>query len=224
MQNNGGSGASSGGANTDTDGRGGGSLEGFWSSAGEMRRSAARQGMPEWQRDAINSMADMTEGLGKMLQPVMQSMQELWNDFKKWLDKNRNNIVLSFILLGVLALLYVLWRLFREAKVVTWLHTRYDYFCLVWLRMIDADGQGAQKCYEAMVRLFELQEIDKGRSENTREYLAEINVYFRQLSKETGEMTRYYEDARYGQGVNVMQAERMRELYQRIYKHLAEHY
>ncbi|MDH4285220.1 MAG: DUF4129 domain-containing protein, partial [Gallionellaceae bacterium] len=203
---------------------GGGGMGNVWSSSGEMRRAAARQGMPGWQRDAINSMADMVEGLGELMQPVMQSMHELWNDFKKWLEKNRDNIILGFILLGILALLYALWRLFREAKAAIWLRTRYDYFTLVWLRMIDGDGHGVQKCYEAMVRLFELQEIEKGRNENTREYLAEIMAYFRQLSIETGEMTRHYEDARYGRGANAMQAERMRELYQRIYRHLEEHY
>lgn len=206
------------GGNADSDGQGDGGYG--WSSVGEMRQAAVRQGMPEWQRDAINGMADLAEDLGKVMKPVMQSLNELWKNFKKWLQENRNNIIFALIILGVLALLYALWRLMREAKVATWLRTRYDYLYLVWLR--GADAQGSRKCYEAMTRLFELQDIERNRSENTREYLAEINTYFRHLNRETTEMTRLYEDARYGDRVDAVQLERMRELYRQIFQRLAE--
>lgn len=219
MQPGGNSGAGGNGG-TGAGGQSGGGAGSGWSSAGEMRQAAARQGMPEWQRDAINGMADLAESLEKVMQPVMQSLNELWKNIKKWLQENRDNIILALIILGVLALLYAMWRLMREAKVATWLRTRYDYLYLVWLR--GADMQGSRKCYEAMTRLFELQDIERNRSENTREYLAEINTYFRHLNRETTEMTRLYEDARYGDRVDAVQLERMRELYRQIFQRLAE--
>jgi hypothetical protein len=191
---------------------------------GEMRQAAKRKGMPEWQRDAINSMADMAEKLEQVMEPVMQSMRELWNEIKKWIEKNRENIILALIIIGALALLYAMWRLMREAKVTTWLRTRYDYFFIVQLKAFNADVQGACKHYEAMVRLFELQDLGRGSRRNTHEYEAEINVYFRHLHRETGELTRLYEDARYGNRIGPVQVGRMRELYRVIFKDLAENY
>lgn len=191
-----------------------------WSTPGEMRQAAARKGMPGWQADAINGMADMVEALEGILQPALDLWEELKKKIKKWLQENRDDIVLALLLLAALALLYALWRLLREARAATWLRTRYDYFYLVMLGMAGRDVGGATLCYEAMTRLFELQDIAHSRHRNTREYLAEINAYYRELSRETGEMTRLYEDARYGKHPDGVPIGHMRELYRRIFRHL----
>lgn len=194
-----------------------------WAFPGEMRQAAARKGMPEWQADAIKGMADMAEALEETLQPVRDLWQEMKQKIKKWLEENRDSILLALLLLAALAMLIALWRLLREARALTWLRSRYDYLWLVMLRMHGSDEQGAQACYEAMTRLFELQDIERDRHRNTREYLAEINAYYRALSDETGELTRLYEDARFGSKLEARQVDRMRELYRLIFLKLAEH-
>ncbi|OGS90904.1 MAG: hypothetical protein A2Z95_06490 [Gallionellales bacterium GWA2_60_18] len=226
----GGGGAQSGGsAGGQTGGSGGGGSAGNaagsgmgleWPSAGEMRKAAARKGMPEWQRDTINGLADLTEGMGKLMKPVFASCVDLWESLKKWLKENRDTVINMLIILGVLALLYALWRLMREARMVTWLRTRFDYFRLVLSGTRSGGVRDSLICYEAMVRLFELQNIERGSRENTREYLNELNCYYRHLGRETGEMTRLYEDARYGGITGPVQAGRMRELYRQIFRHV----
>lgn len=199
-----------------------GSLSPGWPSSGEMRKAAARPGMPEWQRDAINGMADLSESLEEVIKPVMQSIKRLWEDLKEWLKKNRNKVINMLIVLGVLALLYAMWRLMREARVATWLRTRFDYLRLVLLGIHSGDIHGARACYEAMTRLFELHDIERSSRNNTLEYLTEINSYYRHLSRETGEMTRLYEDMRYGEISSEIQVKRMRELYRQIFRLIME--
>lgn len=203
-------------------GAGGGSLRPGWPSPGEMREAAARKGMPEWQRDVIKGMADLTEGLGSAMKPVKQRMEALWDALKKWLNNNRDKIAQTLSALGMLALLYALLRMMREARVATWLRTRFDYVRLVLLGMHGTDVNGARTYYEAMVRLFKLHNIERDGHENTREFLAEINSFYRDLRQQTGEITRHYEDARYGGVAGAGQVERMRDLYRLIFHRVAE--
>jgi len=203
-------------------GAGGGSLRPGWPSPAEMREAAARKGMPEWQRGVINGMADLTDGLGSVMKPVKQRMEALWDALKKWLTNNWDKIAQTLNALGMLALLYALFRLMREARVATWLRTRFDYVRLVLLGMHGTDVNGARTYYEAMVRLFKLHNIERDGHENTREFLAEINSFYRDLRQETGEITRHYEDARYGGVAGAGQVERMRDLYRLIFQRVAE--
>jgi hypothetical protein len=216
------SGGAAGGSGAAGSGLEGGSLRPGWPSPGEMREAAARKGMPEWQRDVINGIADLTEKVESAMWPVTQSMKKLWDAVKEWLKKNRDTIAQSLSTLGILALLYALFRLMREARVATWLLTRFDYVRLVLLGMHGPDANGAQTYYEAMVRLFKLHNIERDRHENTREYLIEINSFYRDLRQETGEMTRHYEDARYGEVAGTGQVERMRDLYRQIFQRVAQ--
>ena len=193
-----------------------------WPSAAEMRKASERPGMPGWQRIAINGMADLTAGLEVMMKPVMQSMKQLWESVKEWLKENRGKVINMFFALAVLALLYAMWRLMREARVATWLRTRFDYLTIVLLGIHSGEVHGARTCYNAMTRLFELHEIERDSRDNTLEYLTEINSYFRHLSRETGEMTRLYEDARYGRIAGSIQVDRTRELYRRIFRLIAD--
>lgn len=214
----GGSGGTGGGAGSM--GLGNGGARSGWPSVGEMRKAAARAGMPEWQRDAINGMVDLTESMEKVMRPVMQGCIDLWEAIKEWLKEHRDTVVGMLFVLGMLALLYAMWKLMREARAVTWLRTRFDYVRLVWLGKHGGDEQGARICYEAMTRLFELHDIERGSRDNTREFLSEINSFFRHLSRETGEMTRLYEDARYGKMTGEIRVGRMRELYGQLFRSL----
>jgi len=196
------------------DGRGAG-----WLSPGEMRKAAARTGMPEWQRAAINSMADTGEWLAATMKPVMQSLQEIWQSLKKWLNENRDAIAKLVLLLCFMALLLALWRLMREAKSGVWLLTRLDYLRLGLMGAPAADAAAARRYYRAMERLFLLQDMQRGLSVNAAEYLAEISRFHRSMRKELSEITRLFEDIRYGQRpATEAQVGRMRELYRQVYR------
>jgi hypothetical protein len=66
-----------------------------------------------------------------------------------------------------------------------------------------------------------LHNIERDSRVNTLEYLSEINSYYRHIRQETVEMTRHYEDARYGGLVGAAQVERMRNLYRQIFKSIS---
>lgn len=215
-------GSGAGGSGAVGPGAGGGSLRSGWPSPAEMREAAARKGMPAWQRDVINGIADLTETVESAMKPVMQSMKKLWDALKEWLKENRDTIAQTLSALGMLTLLYAIFRLIREARVATWLRTRFDFVRLVLLGMHGPDENGARTYYEAMVRLFRLHNIERDCHENTREYLAEINSFYRDLRRETGEITRHYEDARYGGATGSGQVERMRDLYRQIFQRVAQ--
>lgn len=215
-------GSGAGGSGAVGSGADGGSLRPGWPSPAEMREAAARKGMPAWQRDVINGIADLTETVESAMKPVMQSMKKLWDALKEWLKENRDTIAQTLSALGMLALIYAIFRLIREARVATWLRTRFDFVRLVLLGMHGPDENGARTYYEAMVRLFRLHNIERDCHENTREYLAEINSFYRDLRRETGEITRHYEDARYGGATGSGQVERMRDLYRQIFQRVAQ--
>jgi hypothetical protein len=198
----------------------GGSYRPGWPTPGEMREAAARPGMPAWQRDVINGLADLSETVQSAMRPVLQRIGQHWDALKEWLEKNRDRIAQALSALGMLALLYALLRLMREARVATWLRTRFDYVRLVLLAMYRTDARGARSFYEAMVRLFSLQHIERDGHENTREYLAEIHSYYRHLRQQTGELTRHYEDARYGGRASAAQVARMRDLYRQVFQNI----
>jgi Ca2+/Na+ antiporter len=213
----GGAQAGSGGGNGNASGSGGRGAD--WASPAEMRKAASRSGMPEWQRDAIYSMADAGEWLTMTMKPVMLRLQEIWQSFKEWLDKNRSAIALILLLLGFLALFYALWRLMREAKVGIWLLTQLDYLRLGLMGMQQHDAAAARRYYLAMERLFSLQDMQREPSANTAEYLAQISRFHRHMRAELSEMTTLFEDARYGQRhITAEQTNRMRDLYRQVYQ------
>lgn len=80
----------------------------------DMREAARRKGMPRWQSSAIDHLADLAESVEVALTPIRIGLDELWNDFKKWLDEHRQEIALSLLILIVLSLLVAAWRLLRK--------------------------------------------------------------------------------------------------------------
>lgn len=189
-----------------------------WPSPKEMRQAAGRAGMPEWQKSAINHMADASEWVSMTMKPIMKSLEDLWQSFKDWLDQNRNGLAKSLAILAILALLYALWRLLREVKAGIWLRTRLDYLRFGILGRHGMGVLGARQVYGAMARLFELNDAKRSNLANTREYLTQLRHYGH-LYREAAELTRLFEDARYGGTMaEFEQMPRMRELYRRIYQ------
>jgi hypothetical protein len=186
-----------------------------------MRQAAAREGMPGWQRIAIYQMADIGEWVQYTMQPIMQELQELWDRIKQWLQEHRLELLFWLLMLAVMALLLALWRLMREARVMTWLKTRWDYLRLAIFRQTGPQHLAAQRYYRAMERLFELQHLERTSQKNAREYLYELQTYFRDLKNETRLVTHLFEDARYGQAIpDKAQLEELHTAYLQLYRHL----
>lgn len=192
-----------------------------WPSPEEMRQAAGRPGMPEWQQLTIRRMADTLEWTGRTLGPVMQRLDELWQSFKDWLDRHRRDVAMAIALLAILALLLALGRLLREVKAGVWLLTRYEYLRYGLLGRHGEGAPGARRVYGAMARLFELEDAKRSASSNPREYLAQLRDRQGHLYREAAELTRLFEDARYGPAqAGAPQLSRMRELYRRIFQYL----
>lgn len=190
----------------------------------EMRQAASRKGMPEWQSGAIYKLADATEWTMVTFKPVGQYLRDLWQAFKKWLQENAHKIAAILFALAILALLYALWRLMREARVVTWLKTRVDYLTLVTLGLHSRNPAAAGMYYAAMERLFLLSNIERTPLKNAREYLEEINSFYRDMAKNTEAMTQLFEEARYGAAqLNSGHTGQMRNLYKKIYDDLKKY-
>jgi hypothetical protein len=189
-----------------------------WLSPAEMRQAAKRPGMPEWQRSAINKMADAREWTDRFLKPVKQTLREQWQSLNDWALQHFRDIVKLISVMAILALLLALWRLLREARAGMWMATRFDYLRLVWLGRHAKGGEGAHQFYRAMERLFKLHDIERSGLRNTREYLAQLRSYHACPSDEAAELTRLFEDSRYGPtAAGREQLLRMRELYRRLF-------
>ncbi len=223
---NGNKGSGAGGAASPTDNNGQGHglhPDNGWPSPAEMRQAAQRPGMPDWQRNMINNMADANAWVSKTLQPVMQSLKQLWQSFKNWLSQNRGTIARSLIILAILALLVALWRLMREAKTGIWLLTRFDYLRFGLLGQHSHGPNGARELYEAMGRLFALHEPERSSLTTTQEYQRQLRKDHGHLAHQTAEMTLLFEDARYGQkAVELRSLKRMQALYKLIYQQLKD--
>jgi hypothetical protein len=192
-----------------------------WPSPDEMRAVAKRQGMPQWQVNVINALADVSESTQKTFAPIKKTMSDWWEAFKQWLSEHRQAIINSLIILAFIALLYALWRLMREAKSGTWLLTRLDYLRYGVFAMHAPDNRGAAQYYMAMERLFTLYDFERPASANTREYLSQIGGVRSDMRGELLEMTRLFEDYRYGTVNSANQKiTRMRELYRHIYRRI----
>ena len=190
-----------------------------WPSPGEMRQSAQRLGMPQWQRTATKKLADGVEWVQLNMKPLMQALAELLQWLKEWLAEHYRAIGYT-ILAFVLALLaYGLWFLLREAKAGLWIVTRIDYLRFSVFGLHASGGDGARQYYLAMQRLFALHEEPRFATLNAREYLFSLNAGFRHLQRELNVMTRLFEDVYYGPDVfSEEKLERMRYVYREIYR------
>jgi len=109
----------------------------------------------------------------------------------------------------------------REVKAVIWLRSRLDYLRLGMLG-IHGRGEGVvNRYYQAMERLFLLENIERSQQENTREFLVEINTFERQHLAESVIITRLFEDARHGgKHPDPSEVNRLRAVYRKLYQEM----
>ncbi len=189
-----------------------------WPTPGEMREAARRPGMPQWQAGAIMQMANLDEAIGEMLAPLKQQLENLLNKAKAWMEAHRDTLLASLMALIMAILLLIVAYILREARAATWLRTRYDYLMLVLLRRHDVGCRGAGQIYRAMERLFVLLDHPRPPAANTREFLREATYYREQLRPEASELTRLFEEYRYGpEHADAARLERMLALYRALY-------
>lgn len=190
-----------------------------WPSPGDMRNAAGRPGMPHWQASAINGLADLSEKADQMASPIIKHFIDLWDALKKWLKAHRDALLTGMFALGLIAILIALWRLLHEARAGIWLRTRFDYLRYGILAYHAGGEPGARQLYAAMERVFALSDLARAQSDNTREYLAQLCSLRDDLRPELKELTRLFEDARYGKNQpDAARLESMRRLYRRIYQ------
>lgn len=191
---------------------------GGWPSPAEMRLAAKREGMPQWQKSTINHVAAAGEWMNLTLQPITRYLDKLWQSFKEWLAQHLKQIALAMALLAILALCFAVWRLLREAKADIWLRARYEFLRYGILGWHGEGRLAAHRLYQAMGRLFELQDVRRSNLANASDYLAQLRERQGHLYREAAELTRLFEDARYGAGdMSPEPIARMRALYLRIH-------
>ena len=189
----------------------------------EMRDAARLPGMPIWQVGAIHALVDITESIKALLEPVRNKIADLWNTLLDWLENNVRTLALMFIALLLIILFRALWLLLREEKMGLWLATRLDFVRIVVLGQHRHGRHSAVQLYEAMVRLFALQEQPRVMSMNVREYLTLLSRTRSDQKIMLVEMTILFEDARYSSmPPGEHELGRMRSLYEHIYRNVSE--
>lgn len=189
-----------------------------WPTPAEMREAAQRPGMPQWQSSVILQMAELDEAIGETLRPLGETLQNLWNQLKELLQQNRTTSLLGLIGFLITLLLGGLYRLLREVKAAVWLRTRYDFLRLGLFARHAPGRIGAGQYFRAMERLFALCDQPRENAWNAREYLGEITHGRQQIEPELRNLTRCFEDARYGADEPDGEALRsMREAYRQLY-------
>ena len=221
-------GASAGGNGESSSAQGDGSGQGAagaagsgWPTPGQMREAARRPGMPGWQSSSIMQMADLDEAISEVLAPIAQAIEDLWNNLKAWLKEHRSAVLATLFSLIALLLLVAVVLLLKEARAGTWLRTRFDYWQLVKLGRHAEGSAGAMQYYRAMERLFLVCNTPRPATSNTREFLGAATRYRDEIRQEATELTRLFEQSRYGPlPSDRRQLEQMRELYRQLFKSL----
>ncbi len=186
---------------------------------GGMREAARRSGMPAWQSGMINGLADVIETTANLLVPVRNLLREVQEAVKEWLSKHKRQIAHALGALILFALMAALWHLLRKAKLVFWLRTRFDYLRFGVFAAHGPGSHGIVQLYSAIQRLFAWQDLPRGPSSNTREYLAQLRTARSDLHSELSEMTLLFENARYsGSPTQDLQLSRMHEIYVILFK------
>ena len=194
-----------------------------WPSSNEMRMAAMRTGMPEWQANAINTLADLSDYLSVKLKPTLKNIDDLWDAFKKWLTENALEIIRSISLLVLLCLMIALIILMRESTVANWIRTRIDYLSLGIFQAHGNHEYAVSKYYFATERLFELQHLKRNSHMTVKEYCEEIGKYDSDTRHDLHKLARYFEDARYGEKpCDKSKLAAINLLYRKIYSSLSK--
>lgn len=214
-QSGGNQGQSAGGDNAGDDEGGAGSGV----SLADMRAAALRPGMPAWQASSINSLADLAEGVGQIMQPLRLQLRALWAALKAWLKEHQQALVLSLLALLALALLLGAWKFGKELRLTIWLRAHLDYLWLVHGCALTGAKPNAAEYYAAMQRLFDLHEHARPANANAREYLAGLSRGFSHLSEDVQAFTQLFEQARYSnQPLTPAELALMGAIYRRLFR------
>lgn len=190
-----------------------------WPTPKEMRDAAKRPGMPVWQATAITKLAESIEQLEKTVQPLQARLQVLTMQAVRWLELNRQSVILGLMMLFLLLLLGATYLFVRELRPGLWLRMQMDFLRFGLLGLHAPGNAGARQFFGAMERLFVLNHVERDARANTREYLAVLNRVHESLRNEVSEMTDFFERARYGDSrVSDSDVARMRQLYRRMYQ------
>lgn len=188
-------------------------------SLADMRVAALRPGMPAWQASSINSLADLAEGVGQIMQPLRLQLRELWAALKAWLQEHQQALVLSLLALLALALLLGAWKFGKELRLTIWLRAHLDYLWLVHGCALTGAKPNAAEYYAAMQRLFDLHEHARPANANAREYLASLSRGFSHLSEDVQAFTQLFEQARYSnQPLTPAELALMGAIYRRLFR------
>jgi hypothetical protein len=184
-----------------------------------MREAAKRPGMPVWQATAIIKLAESIEQLEKAVQPLQARLQVMKLQAVRWLEVNRQNVILGLAALILLLLLGATYLFVRELRPGLWLRMHMDFLRFGLLGLHAPGNASARQLFGAMERLFVLNHVERDARANAREYLAVLNRVHEPLRNEVSEMTELFERARYGNsGVGDRDVARMRQLYRRMYQ------
>jgi len=194
-----------------------------WPSPDEMRLAAKREGMPKWQADAINSLADISGNLSKGFTQTKKRFDSLWSAFKKWIEENLRQIIQVMILCLLLCLAIAFIFFTRELKVTTWIRSRFDYLYLGIFKIHCKQAYAISNYYYATERLFELQDIPRHRRMTVKEYFEEASNFNTEIKAELKMIARSFEDYRYGEKpYNKSELETLNSLYKKVYRTLSK--
>ncbi|MGZ8928483.1 MAG: DUF4129 domain-containing protein, partial [Methylobacter sp.] len=171
----------------------------------------------------IMTMADATEALQQQLAPILQTLDDWWEEVKKWLQKNLGKVLGTLLTLMLLALATGLFFLLREVRAGMWLRTRFDYLRYAVFGRHHSGREGVRQFYGAVERLFALYGEARPETLNTQEYLRRMSLVRPALRLELQAVTLQFENGRYGaQAPDAEQVQFMRERYRRIFRVLSE--
>lgn len=190
-----------------------------WPTPKEMREACKRKGMPVWQAKTITKLADATEELDKVVQPLTVKMQVMTRLVVRWLEVNRQSVIFGLMMFILALLLGAAFMLVRELRLGLWLRMQADFLRFGLLGLHAQGNAGARQLFGAMERLFVLNHVERDARRNAREYLAVLSRMHGSLRNEAKEMTELFEQARYGNsGVSSRDVARMRQLYRHMYQ------
>jgi len=200
-----------------------GPLRSDWPTPEEMRQAAKRPGMPAWQGEIMNAMADGAETLERWLAPARDVLADLWAALKKWLEAHKKAVALTLLGLLLLGLLLAWLFLSRESRPLLWLHTRLDYLMQTHWHQHGSDRRAARLLYAAFERLFLLHELGRHPAQTAREYQWQLGARHPELRGDLHRLTWLFEQARYSAAPTTAKGlAAMRESYRRLYLALAD--
>ena len=159
------------------------------------------------------------EQLDKVVQPLTVKVQVMTKLVTRWLEVNRQSLILGLMMFILALLLGAAYMFVRELRLGLWLRIQMDFLRFGLLGFHAQGNAGVRQLFAAMERLFVLNHVERDARRNAREYLAVLSRTHGSLRNEASEMTELFELARYGNSsVSGSDIARMRQLYRHMYQ------